>query len=207
MAPLRLMLLCSLLVTGPLWAAEVSNVSLGHDEGVYHLRLEARLDAPPVAVFAVITDYDRIHRLHRRVRESRVIRRIDARTTEVFTELKGCVAAIFCKTLRRIERVTEYPPYELSAVVLPDGSDLKSGRVRWRLRADGDGTLLHYESEMEPDFWVPAMMGDALVARSLRNTTTDMIARVEVLARKLVVGGGEPWVTERPSPGTPVSEP
>lgn len=193
------MALCGLLTTGAVEAAEVRDVTLGHDDGIYHLRLDARLDAPPVAVFAVITDYDRIHRLHRRVRESRVIRRIDARTAEVFTLLKGCVAAIFCKTLRRVERVTEHPPNELTAIVLPQGSDLKSGRVRWQLSADGDGTLLRYESEMEPAFWVPALMGDALVARSLRNTTTDMIARVEVLARKTMVGGGEPWVPEPPT--------
>ena len=196
-AAITVLLCWALWPCGPAIAADVREVSVGHDNGVYHVRLEARLKARPLAVFAVITDYEHIHRLHRRIRESRVVRRVDARTAEVFTLLKGCVAAVFCRTIRRVERVTESPPSELRAEVLPEASDLKSGTVRWQLSPDGDATLLSYESDMEPDFWVPALMGDALMARSLRNTTTDMIARVEILAKKLEVGGGEPWQSDR----------
>lgn len=174
-------------------AAEVGRLDVERRDGVYRLSLEAYLDAPPLAVFAVITDYTHIQDLHRRVRDSRVLRRIDARTTEVYTLLKGCVAAIFCKSIRRVERVTEDPPYALTAVVLPEESDLKSGAVRWRLSAKGEGTRLRYDSEMEPDFWVPPLLGEGLVSRSFRRTTEQMIARVEALARDRALGGGEPW--------------
>lgn len=174
-------------------AAEVIRAEVAHTDDLYSLSLEAHLAAPPLAVFAVITDYPHIQDLHRRVRESRVVRRIDARTAEVYTLVKGCVAAIFCKSIRRVELITENPPYELTAEVIPAESDLKSGFVHWRLAPDGEGTRLQYESELEPDFWVPPLLGDALMSRSIRNTTEEMIQRVEDLALQKRVGGGEPW--------------
>jgi hypothetical protein len=197
MAFAALLAVAVLLPGHPAEGAEVIRAEVRHEEDLYSLYLEARLSAPPLAVFAVITDYPHIQDLHRRVRESRVLRRLDARTTEVFTLLKGCVAAVFCKSIRRVELVIENPPYELSAQVLPGQSDLKSGRVHWQLTAEGEGTRLIYESEMEPDFWVPPLLGDALMSRSIRNTTQQMIERVEQLALGRPVGGGEQWSPPR----------
>lgn len=169
-------------------AAEIGTVEVSHGDGRYRLYLDARLDAPRGAVFSVITDYGNIHRLHRRIRESGVKRRLDPGTVEVFTLLRGCVAALFCKTLRRVERITESPPGELLAEVIPAESDFRSGRVLWRLRPDGEGTILRYESHMEPDFWVPGLLGNDLLARSLKRTARDMIERVEALARERAAG-------------------
>jgi hypothetical protein len=174
-------------------AAEVRQLEMGEVGPRVWLKMVVQLDAPPASVFAVITDYDNIDRLHRRVRESRVIRHIDARTVEVYTLLRGCVAALFCRTIRRVEEVTERPPNELIAWVLPEKSDFAYGVVRWRLEPDGGGSLLNYETEIEPDFWVPHLFGDALLAASLRRTTAQMIERVEELARRRPAGGGEPW--------------
>ncbi|KPK57107.1 MAG: hypothetical protein AMJ59_20530 [Gammaproteobacteria bacterium SG8_31] len=188
-----LLVVSALLTVRPAVGAEVIRAEVHHEEDLYSLYLEARLEAPPLAVFAVITDYPHIQDLHRRVRESRVLRRLDARTTEVFTLLRGCVAAIFCKSIARVERVTENPPYELVAEVLPGQSDLKSGRVHWQLRAEGEGTRLFYRSETEPDFWVPPLLGDTLMSHSIRRTTQEMIEKVEELALEKPVGGGEKW--------------
>jgi len=190
---------CLVLQTSLLWAsasagADIRHIDVHHEDERYFLSLEAFIDAPPLAVFAVITDYENIDRLHRRVRESRVLRRIDGRTVEVYTLMKGCVAAIFCKSLERVERVEETPPGELVATVIPEQSDFASGSVRWRLEAEGTGTRLRYDSEMDPDFWVPAILGDGLLQMSIKRTTKDMIRQVEVQARSLAIGGGEPWI-------------
>ncbi len=170
------------------WAAEVEVVDVSHNNGIYRFDLSARIDAPVAAVFAVITDYDAIPDLHRRVRESRVLRRIDANTAEVYTRLKGCVAFVFCRSLRRVEHIEASPPGELVATVLPEDSDFRSGQVRWRLSPEGDATLLSYTGEFEPAFWIPPWMGDGLVARSFGNTAAQMMSRVEELARDAANG-------------------
>lgn len=168
-------------------AADIRQIDVHHEDERYFLSLEAYLDAPPTAVFAVITDYENIARLHRRVRESRVLRRVDDHTVEVYTLLKGCVAAIFCKSLERVERIDETPPSELVATVVAEKSDFASGSVRWRLEADGEGTRLRYESQMDPDFWVPPVLGDRMLESSISRTTREMIRRVEERARTLAV--------------------
>ncbi len=75
------------------------------------------------------------------------------------------------------------PPDELLATIIPEHSDFSYGRVRWKLTPYGDGTLLRYQSETEPKFWVPGLFGNALVARSLGRTVEQMIQRVEDRAR------------------------
>jgi hypothetical protein len=175
--------MCPMLAPERAAGAEVEVVQLSYQSNRYFLTLEARIDASPAAVLSVITDYPSMPALHRRVKESRVISRIDAHTSEVFTLLRGCIAFVFCKTVRRVERVVEIPPDELIATIIPEHSDFSYGRVRWTLTPNGDGTLLRYQSETEPKFWVPGLLGDALVARSLGRTAEQMIQRVEDRAR------------------------
>jgi hypothetical protein len=174
---------CPMLTLEHAFGAEVEVVQLSYEDDRYFLTLEARIDASPAAVFTVITDYPSMSELHRRVKESRVVRRIDEHTSEVFTLLRGCIAFVFCKTVRRVERVVEIPPDELLATIIPEHSDFSYGRVRWKLTPYGDGTLLRYQSETEPKFWVPGLLGNALVARSLGRTVEQMIQRVEDRAR------------------------
>jgi len=175
--------MCLLLTLEHAFGADVEVVQLSYKGERYFMTLEARIDASPEAVLGVITDYPAMPALHRRVKESRVVSQIDEHTSEVFTLLKGCIAFVFCKTVRRVERVVEIPPDELLATVIPERSDFAYGRVRWTLTPHGDGTLLRYQSETEPKFWVPGLLGDALVARSLGRTAEQMIQRVEDQAR------------------------
>lgn len=180
----------------PAAAAEITGVAVSHGEGAYHLSLEAEIHAPPLAVFAVITDYDRLTRLHESIRRSEVLRRIDACTTEVYTEVRACVA-VFCRTVRRVERIEEDPPHELRATIVPDSSNVSSGEVVWRLEPDATGTHLSYASTLNPDFWIPPLVGPGMMKLSLETTTREMIQNVEDLARQAKVGGGEPWREQR----------
>ncbi len=194
-APASLVIFCVWMCAAD--GADILKADVHHEGNRYFLSLQAYLDAPPNAVFAVITDYDRLHELHRRVRESRVKRRIDDRTVEVYTRFWGCLAGIFCKGMEQVELIKETPPYELHATVIAGQSDLKSGRVNWRLAAEGAGTRLSYESEMDPDFWVPPVIGDGLLKTSISRTTREMIQQVEERAR--ATGAGE----RRPTEGQP----
>lgn len=174
---------CAMLTQQEATSADVEVIQLSYDDNRYVLKLEAHIAATPAAVFAVITDYPSIPRLHRRVKESRVLRRTDEQTSDVFTLIKGCIAFVFCKSVRRVERIVENPPVELIATIVPEQSDFLFGRVRWLLTAEKGGTLLTYENETEPKFGVPGMLGEALMARWLGRTARQMIERVEDQAR------------------------
>jgi hypothetical protein len=68
-------------------------------------------------------------------------------------------------------------------VAEPAKSDFKFSRERWRLVKDGEGTLLIYDFEMEPAFWVPPVIGPYVIKRSLASGGVDAIDRIEALAQ------------------------
>ena len=170
-----------------LWAAQAAAVDVETVEFVsiddtYVLTLSARLDAPILAVFAVLTDYERLDELHASIRQSKVLARPDPGTAEVFTVLRGCVA-FFCRNLTRIERVRASPPAFVEAVILPETGDFDSGQVRWDMRVLPDGrTHVDYVAEIRPRFWVPPVIGTRLLSRAMRRTTGELLREVEALA-------------------------
>lgn len=177
------------LVAGAAASAELRSLEMTESGPRVRLEIVAALDAPPAAVFDVITDYDHLDRLHPNLLESRVVGRVDARTVDVYTKVRGCVAVVFCRSLSRVERLTEARPEGLRSEVLPERSDFAYGTVSWRLRGDGGGTVVEYETEVEPEFWVPKLFGRPLLASFMRRTTLEMIDRVEVLARQAAARG------------------
>jgi hypothetical protein len=48
---------------------------------------------------------------------------------------------------------------------------------------EGEGTLMIYEFEMVPDFWVPPVIGPFYIMRALRSGGERAIDRIEALAR------------------------
>jgi hypothetical protein len=63
-------------------------------------------------------------------------------------------------------------------------------RSRWYLEATASGTRVTYAMEMEPDFWVPPLVGPWALKRKLVSGADDAADRLERRAR------GEPVVTD-----------
>lgn len=163
---------------------EVETVEFSAAGDLYVLTLSARLNAPIDAVFAILTDFGRLPELHDTIRESQVVGRPAAGTTDVFTRLRGCVA-FFCRNLSRTERVTSVSPSHIEAVILPATGDFDAGLVRWDMRALGDNvTHVDYVAEIRPRFWVPPLIGKRLLSQAMRRTTGELLEAVEVRANE-----------------------
>jgi hypothetical protein len=80
--------------------------------------------------------------------------------------------------VERVERVTRTPDSQV-AEVIPERSDIRRGIARTRWQQQGAGTLVHYEAEFEPDFWVPGIVAQRLGVRELRESTLRMFESVE----------------------------
>jgi hypothetical protein len=104
-------------------------------DGVYHVSLEARVDAPVDDVAAVLTDYAAYRSLDPRIRSSAVLPPTGQETMLVRTVVYAC-AGLFCKNVERVERV-ERKDGELIATVIPDRSELKSRRGNSRYLRGG----------------------------------------------------------------------
>ncbi len=166
----------------PLWAGVVRSVDVNRVGEVYRVAIESQVQAPPEAVFALLTDFARLHRLSPSIRESRIIARLDPWLHRVRTVTHLCVW-FFCVDLIQVQDMAQYPPHEITATVLPRYSNLRCGFGRWRLVGDGPVTHLRFEARLVPDFWVPPLIGSVLLRHMLRKEAERTVAGLERLYR------------------------
>ncbi len=162
-------------------AAELKSVDVTHEKGVYRMTSVTVLDAPLAGVFDVLTDYDDFERISSVYDDAHFLPRLGDDPVRVYTRVKGCVW-FYCQTLERVEILTNEGLTCLRTEAIPDASDFKSSVSTWTLREVEGGTEVTYSILMEPDFFVPPLIGPYVLKRRLRSGGTDAIARMERFA-------------------------
>ncbi len=175
------LLTAAVLATWLARAATLDSVIVTYESGRYGLEAEAFMDAPRESIFAVLVDYERIGRLSRAYKEYGFMDPAPDGTPIVFTRLEGCVL-IFCRSLRRVERLEGDEPGYIRTVMLPEQSDFSYGLAQWWLVPEATGTRVTYHLEMEPDFWVPPLIGPWILQRRLKRGGEAAVGRIERLA-------------------------
>ena len=167
-------------------AATIDELDVTRQRGRYSLEVEARLAASPESIFAVLTDFgdNRYARLSRAYKESRYLPPAADGTPVVYTRMEGC-ALWHCMSLERTERLETHAPYWIKSTTLPEGSNFKYSTSEWLLERDGENTKMTYKLEMEPDFYVPPVVGPWYLKRTLSQGGGRAVTRIERLARQL----------------------
>jgi hypothetical protein len=186
----------------PAAAAQMLSMEVERDGDRYRVDSHTLLQAPAEAVFDVLSDYDRLHELSSVFEETRTVERsADGSRQIVYLRARGCVL-FFCKTLERYEQLSLSPYREIVAEAIAPpppapagdasgsepGTDAAEGddvgqiayaRSTWRLEEQADGTHVYYAMEMEPDFWVPPLVGPWALKRKLSSGAGDAAERLE----------------------------
>jgi len=170
-------LLVALVASSPAAAITVQSVQASYSAPSYRVSLVAQLDAKPEDVEAVLIDYADYPQLDRRIRTSEVLSGSSEADAVVHTRVRFC-AGFICRTIDRVENV-HHATGELVAIVDPARSQLRAGRTRTTWRAEGAGTLVEYEAEFTPAFWVPDIIARKLAAPALRDATVTLFTNVE----------------------------
>lgn len=184
------LLACALLVTLA-WAslgspATLRTIDITRHSGRYSLLSETWLDAEPDDIFAVLLDYDHFSRISRVYKEHGYLEPDDDGTPIIYTRMEGClIKRVFCKSMRRVERLETDRPHYMRTVTLPEQSDFKYSTSEWTLEEEGDGTRMTYRLVMEPDFWVPPILGPWYLKRTLESGGKAAINRIERLAQRV----------------------
>ena len=167
-------------------AATIDGLDVKRQRGRYSLEAEARLAATPESIYAVLTDFDdnRYSRISRAYKESRYLDPAADGTPLVYTRMEGC-ALWHCMSLERTERLETEAPYWIKSTTLPEGSNFKHSTSEWVLERDGENTKMTYKLEMEPDFFVPPVVGPWYLKRTLTQGGQRAVVRIERLARQL----------------------
>jgi hypothetical protein len=167
-------------------AATIDDLEVERERGRYLLAAEARLEATRESIYAVLTDYDdnRYSRISGAYKESRYLDPAADGTPVVYTRMEGC-ALWHCMSLERTERLETDAPRWIKSTTLPEASNFKYSTSEWVLERDGENTKMTYKLEMEPDFFVPPVVGPWYLKRTLSQGGLRAVRRIERLAREL----------------------
>jgi hypothetical protein len=170
-----------LVASGIAQSAELREVQVERDEDHYQLNSTAWFNVSQDALYAVLTNHDLFTKFTSAIAESRNVEPDAEGRPQFYSRMEGCVL-LWCKSFDRNGYLLLEPKTEIIAISYPDKSDFRLSEERWELIPEGDGTLLVYQFEMVPDFWVPPVIGPYFIVRSLRAGGEKAIDRIEALA-------------------------
>jgi hypothetical protein len=177
-----------LLVVGA-GAAEIRTLDFTRDGDIYRVASDVYMAAPPGGVYAVLIDYENLDRLSSAFLETRFIEPIEDGRGLVYLHMEACIL-FFCRDVKLTEEIRVVPETRVEVTILPAQSDLNYGRSSWDIAAVDDGSLVHYELEMQPSFWIPPIIGPMIMKAVARRKGLRAARRVEALA------AGEPMPSE-----------
>ncbi len=138
-------------------AVEIDDVLVTQKGRVYRAELTFDVTASADQVTSVLTDYDHPNRLTPDVTSRPVVGR-QGEVTRVRTEIHSCVV-FFCKDLTLTQDV-RIVGGAIKADIVPEESDFRSGYLLWSVTgSDSGGSKIQYESVIEPDFFIPPLVG------------------------------------------------
>jgi len=88
----------------------------------------------------------------------------------------------FCREVELVERVVVEPESRIEATIVPERSEMRRGWARWDIEPQGQGTLVRYVAEVEPEFWVPPLIGPLVIRAALKSRGIRAARRLEALA-------------------------
>jgi hypothetical protein len=166
---------------GPSSAGELTELNVNEQDGVYRIRMEMHVDAPATHVYAALTDFAHISRLNPAITRSDTLPSQIPGVTRVRTLIEDCILA-YCVSISRVEEIREGRPGHLHVETDPRQSDFKSGSAHWWIRPQGAGSMIIYEAAMEPDFFLPPLVGRVFMKRGLREGILETFENLERIA-------------------------
>lgn len=161
-------------------AGEVLVAHAGHERGRYQVEVDVRLAADKAQVWRLLTDYVHYGQLNEAIRSSEILERRGKHALRVRTVTEACVY-VFCRNIVQVQDVTQANENYVSATVLPHASHFRHGVARMRLWEEGAMTRVRITAEVEPDFWIPPLIGPWLIKRKLRAEALETVHNVERL--------------------------
>ncbi|MFT4047926.1 MAG: hypothetical protein QM661_14710 [Solimonas sp.] len=180
----RAVLLLGCAVCAPATAATVDDVEVTREGARYRIELHARLDASADDAYVVFRDFHNLPRINGAVEAVEALPAVVAGNERWRTTVRVCVS-FFCARMYQVQDVhdaRDAQGYRLDATVVPTLSNLRYGVAAWRLDPCETRTCLWFRAELEPDFWVPPLLGPWMIERAMRRQAQSTAQGIEKLA-------------------------
>ena len=162
----------------PAFAGVTEQAAFRYENGFLDYQFSASLEGSNKTVYDVITDYDHLERLNNHIYESRILTRYGPYSLKRLIEMKYCVLR-FCFNLTFVETVEETAD-TVTATIVPEESTFKKGFVEWRIVPVSEShTRLEVRAKQAPDFWIPPLIGPAILKRLFLQEVRDTVTNLE----------------------------
>jgi len=166
-------------------AAEMLGIQVDYEQGIYTMNSEVWFDATVEQVYEVFRYWDNSTKFSTAIVESRDVEPDAEGRPQFYVRNRGCVL-FFCTSFERHGYVEAELNKVIFAFVDPETSDFHLSNESWRFEERNGGTVVSYGLEMKPKFWIPPGIGPYLIKRKLRNSGSDAIDRIELIAQAIV---------------------
>jgi ribosome-associated toxin RatA of RatAB toxin-antitoxin module len=157
-------LLVLLIFFSPSASATEMQINFARDGDTIKIEGHLVLPYPPKLVFEVLTDYEHMHQYVPDMTSSRIVNREENKWR---VEQKGRSGIGPFKFKFEVVRDVELmPTTELKSTLV--SGNFKSMHTSTKLVQEGDNTRLDYFADLVPDFWVPPLLGSAIMKRQVR---------------------------------------
>jgi hypothetical protein len=163
-------------------AGKVYTASATHESGVYRIEVDALVNVPEPLVRELLTDYNHLGRVNDAIEVSEILKTRKPGDYQVRTETEACVW-FYCMRVHQVQDVIEAYDGSVTATVIPALSDFRQGYARLNLWQEPGGTRVLIRSEVEPDFWIPPILGPWLIKRKLRSEALETVRNLERVAQ------------------------
>ena len=173
----------SLMLCPPIYAQmlDFTEAEVTEEDGVFRIKVSAIIEAPPDYIRYILADSAHIYRLSPSIIESEVLPSSPAGEKQVRTKLL-CCTSLFCREIERVDIVRMLESGDFEAEIIPTLSEFKSGKASWKITAMDDASHVVYEAHLEPDFFIPPVVGTHLVKQHLLEEFTTTFIRIERIA-------------------------
>ena len=171
----------ALLLGLPATAAELRAVEVKKEGDRYHLISTTYFEATQSQLYNTLINFDKYPLFSSAFVEAENREPDEKGRPQFYTRMEGC-ALLFCKAYIRVGYLELQPEFDIVAIVDPEQSNFAFSRERWQLSPEGEGTIMIYNFEMEPGFWVPPIVGPFVIKRALKASGTNAVNRIEAVA-------------------------
>ena len=172
-------------------AAVFEELSVSESNGEYRLRIVALLNAPADYVHYVITDYKHAYRINPSIIEVEILPFDHNQVLRVRNRSEQWVGP-FCFNIDWTGDILETGKGDIKIKTVPELSSFKSGSAIWKIRPRGERTWVLHESRLEPDFFIPPVIGDTIMKNKMRTDSLATFRRIECHAIAMFERNMEP---------------
>ena len=180
---MRALLTAFLLFPALAGAADLRAVTVDRVDGAYVMRSEVWFDVSIDKIYGVFLDWDLSTKFSSVVVESRDVEPGEDGRPRFYNRNQACIL-FFCKSFERFGYVSYEPLKYIEASADPDKSDFHLSDERWEFREEENGTVVVYDLKFKPKFFIPPLIGPAVMKHKLRTSSVDALDRIEAVAQE-----------------------